>query len=442
MTRRTRRILYLSFILMFFILAPILVLYSSGYRFDWSRKQLLKTALLRLNTEPGGATVYVNGQPQKNKTPTAINNLLPGTYDIRVEKDGYLPWQNSISLKSKTVEFLTDITLFRDTSPELVLDKTIGKLTALPDSNEALFVTPIENGFELNKLNLANQKETNMLTRPTEINIETEAVNNHLIISSLANGLPVYEDMDITVPEKATAINWAPKDISKLQWLDNKSFFGIAEGVLCQIFLEKPEFNCAGPAVTEFLLQDKYVYYLSSDIESTLLYRAPINNLEGELIVRLPKSEDYRFIPKSEPLVVFIDGQTEDLVLIDPENTPGKITTIPRTAKDAFWHEAGEQLVYYNDFEIWRWNIETDERTLLTRLSEPIQWANRYGWFDYVIFSQEKNIQALELESHTPSRTTTSLVNNATGHFILDRESKNLFYIGSNGDRLWKRPLR
>ena len=87
----------------------IAIVLARGYQFDFSQKSLLPTGILVATSDPDGAEVLING-----KLKTATNNtinLAPGKYQIRIQKDGYSPWEKSVEIKKEEV-FKTNAFLF------------------------------------------------------------------------------------------------------------------------------------------------------------------------------------------------------------------------------------------------------------------------------------------------------------------------------------------
>ena len=119
MTIGLRRIIFYSFCLIYFIITPVIILYASGYEIDWRHLftplAIQKTGMIMIESSPAGANIYLNGQekepltglfleklfPKKDeafKTPAKIKNLLPGSYNLRVEMPGYWPWERRIAI--------------------------------------------------------------------------------------------------------------------------------------------------------------------------------------------------------------------------------------------------------------------------------------------------------------------------------------------------------
>jgi serine/threonine protein kinase len=61
--------------------------------------KLVINAQVTINSEPGGANVWINGQ-SRGKTPLRIADLSPGNYQLTVKKDGFTEYSDKIILKS------------------------------------------------------------------------------------------------------------------------------------------------------------------------------------------------------------------------------------------------------------------------------------------------------------------------------------------------------
>ena len=88
----------------------IISLIARGYRFSTKDGLVLKaTGMISAISRPKGASVYVD-----DKLTTATDdtiNLTPGVYSLKINKDGFLPWQKTITIKPETV-YQADIQLF------------------------------------------------------------------------------------------------------------------------------------------------------------------------------------------------------------------------------------------------------------------------------------------------------------------------------------------
>lgn len=111
---RLRRGLYYLYVLLFLVTAPTVVLYTAGYRFDFRTQSLVKTGALSVTTVPRGAELLLSGDEQLTKTPSLLKNVIPGTYELTLSKEGYHSWQRQIQVNSRETTFVDEVVLFLD----------------------------------------------------------------------------------------------------------------------------------------------------------------------------------------------------------------------------------------------------------------------------------------------------------------------------------------
>ncbi len=144
MTKKTRSILFYSFLFLF-VLAGLYIIFSSqGWQLDinncripkfWNCQiTLARTGGIFIATKPKGVVIKIDDQIFKDKSGliqsgTLINNLLPKDYKVEIEKDGYLPWEKNIRVGSGLVAELLKIVLI----PEEINKKTVDITKSIDD---------------------------------------------------------------------------------------------------------------------------------------------------------------------------------------------------------------------------------------------------------------------------------------------------------------------
>lgn len=98
-----RKILFWVSFLVFAVLAPTLVFYSLGYKFNFQSNGFQRTGAISVRSTPENAAVFINGRRLDETTPHIIRDLLPNTYLLRVEKDDYYPYQLPVRVDSARV---------------------------------------------------------------------------------------------------------------------------------------------------------------------------------------------------------------------------------------------------------------------------------------------------------------------------------------------------
>jgi hypothetical protein len=108
----TSRSLIIFISVAFFILIStyLISIFARGYRFSPKNGLILTpTGIVSTISKPKGASVYID-----DKLITATDdtiNLSPGVYKLKISKDGFLPWEKTITVKPETV-YQADIQLF------------------------------------------------------------------------------------------------------------------------------------------------------------------------------------------------------------------------------------------------------------------------------------------------------------------------------------------
>ncbi len=177
--------LFISIVIFLCItLATVLVvLYGKGYRPDFGQGKvdLTTNGLLVTTSIPDGGSVYVNGK-LKTATDNTIS-LTPGSYDVKIQKEGYFTWEKKINITASVVSRadallipnapkLESITDSGAQSP--IIDPTLTKIAFLVSSQSAA----------TNGIYVFDMKNTPLLTLQSA---STLVVNDSLDIFSQSN---------------------------------------------------------------------------------------------------------------------------------------------------------------------------------------------------------------------------------------------------------------
>ena len=116
MTKRSRTLLFLTLVSIFFIAAPSIIFYSQGYRFDLETRRLTQVGAFYFDVHPPRAQIFVDGE-QIGETSRFIGNnlsknLLSKTYRVSIQKEGYIPWRKNLDIVPRQVTEAKNITLF------------------------------------------------------------------------------------------------------------------------------------------------------------------------------------------------------------------------------------------------------------------------------------------------------------------------------------------
>src|SRR3989338_8433381 len=114
------QLVFLAFIALFLVSAPLVVLYTAGYRWQLSQG-VTRTGTLFVASVPDGAQIILNDVAEDERTPAVIKTLLPGEYRVRLEREEHLPWEKRLMVYENTTTFIDRVLLFADRAPELLI---------------------------------------------------------------------------------------------------------------------------------------------------------------------------------------------------------------------------------------------------------------------------------------------------------------------------------
>ncbi len=133
-----RNIIFAGFATTFLVGAPLLVLYTAGYRYNTINGHIVRTGVLTVSSLPRGATVNIPNYSVDKKTPTIFNRIMPGNYALTLSRDSYHDWQTNVTVSSGLTTALGEVLLFHDLAPTLVTAKDLTDTVPSPDGTKVI----------------------------------------------------------------------------------------------------------------------------------------------------------------------------------------------------------------------------------------------------------------------------------------------------------------
>lgn len=168
----------------------IAILYAQGYRITGSTGApiLQESGLLALTSKPEGASVYID-----DNLTTATDDTIyldEGTYDVRVEKDGYFPWKKTVTIKKGVVSNF-QIRLFPAT-PKLDPITRSGVNNPVVDPSGRLITYTVNSGQLKNHgiytLNMANRPINPFGSATTQLVSDIEGIFDSSLLTFSPSG--------------------------------------------------------------------------------------------------------------------------------------------------------------------------------------------------------------------------------------------------------------
>jgi len=296
--------------------------------------KITATGLLSATSLPKNASVIINDKLYSTTDSTI--NLVPADYQLKIVKEGYLPWNKKITIQKEMV-YRAQATLFR-TNPILtpITTNDIISPTANSDFSEIVYISPpsstsikpgiylIETGYYLSLVPIKYQPKFIAQNRflPTDKTITfTFSPNSKQIIAKSTLKHTAYLiDLTINDPKKnITEITFSNEKISQDWLLQSKQLNTLSVSKLPKIFTTTIATN---PASVIFSGDEsKFLYkidsqYFTYDIEKNINYQIDNQN-EINSPFWLPKSNSIIYINSGKIKSIEFDGSNKNTIFSD-----------------------------------------------------------------------------------------------------------------------------
>lgn len=208
MEKKTRKLLFFVFFLIFVTFAPILTLYVQGYRFDFENRKLTQTGGLFIKTiQPKQVDIYLDGKFFQTTdfffSSALIENLLPKKYNVKVQKNDYQAWEKSLEIKEKQVVEARNIVLIPEDPGFELLATDVNNIWFSKDKKRAVLKEENSSTWSLKLYNFEKDVKIHLLkeTDIYETNARLEQLefkdNNTLLLEIARNEQIIYFELQI-----------------------------------------------------------------------------------------------------------------------------------------------------------------------------------------------------------------------------------------------------
>ncbi|MBI4215739.1 MAG: hypothetical protein HY602_03375, partial [Parcubacteria group bacterium] len=129
-----RRCIFILFVFFFLISASGILLYSTGYRYNFKKHTIEQLGAFVFETDPADVEILIDNQISAKNTKRYLKKLLPDTYSVEIRKEGYYSWYKKLAIKPNLTTFIQNVKLFKKSNPKLIIPGNIAFLTYFEDS--------------------------------------------------------------------------------------------------------------------------------------------------------------------------------------------------------------------------------------------------------------------------------------------------------------------
>jgi len=425
MSKKIRDYLLLAFVVSFVFLTVIFSLYASGYKFNLSwplkfNKLLQKTGMLIVASQPAGATIYLNNKPQKDSsfkpwkknyltTSAKIKNILPGEYLLRLELAGYWPFEKKISVNSGETTFAEDINLFLAAEPLLITPTVKSELT-ISQNKKYLYLAALKQ--------IWNLKSSQAKELPGAETSSQWLAGDKLLSAGIIFSAEKTTELNYRKMIGSEAKQWFyEENTGRLYYQHQNSLNRLeSDGRTNTLILNNRSDATFEP-------RNDHLYLVNENQGQIVLQDYNLKNKKIDQELVLPTVGQYRFIFDGQATLSLYDEKNKTLYLINPNNLGANPTTLKNVIS---WQWLGNgRLLYNNPWEIYLFDLKTNQTSLVTRVSEAITKIIWHPDNNYLIFSSAQSLKAVDLKNGT----TINLLSAAQiANPVLDEKNDYLYF--------------
>ncbi len=424
-----RILLFWTFVAGFLVVAPLLVLYTFGFRYNFQIGRVEHTGVISVSTIPRGADVSVDGKPHRSVTPTLVKQLRPRDHLVKLTRDGFHAWEKSVKAVERETVFLDSVVLWADREPVLATDR--GDLYLMNRNGTALATIQTTGAwtevwvedFEKNTWTLVARFPG---SQPEQVGLSWSPSGERLLMSS--------STLETLVSKRDGSeqlrLNERVLNIQSAWWNEGK-----AEDLIVTTESETRRLHPASGEVSMLLAAP--VKTLLGDEERLFFTREGVDRthvvsrvgVEENVIAILPKGS-YQFIESRLPYLLLYEETRSRIALLDAE-THDQPILLQTEALEAHWSPSGEtRLLYTNGFETHLFYPQTLKDTLVDRVSKPIASLVWHPSGTAIVLAHPDGVVAYDL--HEPGFIQTKL-NDAQeiARVFINHQGNRLSFLGT-----------
>ena len=443
MNKKFRDFLFFFFVFVFIFGTIVLSLYASGYKFNLSwplefNRLLVKTGMIALDSDPRGAVIYLDGKAQPSaawrpwqkkylSTPAKIKNVVPGEYEIIVERPGYWPFKTTLRVNSGLTTFYEDINLFKSDNPTI---KAIGDDSS---SEETINLSPNGNYLYLNgsakiiNLNKDNEERDVLVDYENLVSTSSPSLNaswqknNELLINGIffsPNNLS--NDRNFLSLVGPNAYDW------KFEENSNRLFYK-TQNNLSYIELGQKQATLVlnDLLIGDYLPRNKSFFLIVPGDDQTLVREYSYEQRIFTQELSLPSDGEYLFGEEKNDYLSIYDKKNKILYILE-KNYLNKGFKKIESVKDWQWN-SNEGIFFISDWELQYFNLKEGRFDLLARLGINLESLLINERNKYLLLSSNQEVVVYDLRT---SYMTTILKAEKISSPALD-PGKDLLYFWS-----------
>ncbi len=435
MNYKWRSTIFLAFTAAFLITAPLVVLYTAGYRYQFGSARIVKTGILSISTHPKSATIFLEDKEQSKRSPNVIKNLRPGETHVRLEKTGYHTWDKTLTIGSGETTFLKEVILFLESEVEEYFEKT--NVSDVIQMDKDVFVYSAKNGlYEEVWITDGPFGSDRFLAKTRHVPGATYTLSwsqdrEYLMLKEAVG----WKEKSVIVQVRSGDVVPAAINSTETAWWDTGSGHGlfVKSGTtlrLLNIDSNKIQ-NLKIKADAIQTAKNRFAVIQSTNDRSIVSY---IDDSGVASIFEYLPLGYYRFVESAAGRILLEDTVRRRIILLDENNAQNPIL-LNTEATFWKWNENKDAIAYSNGFDLTVFSLLNQKTQTITRFSEPITEIAWYPIGGVLFFSQANRVLSIETDQRD-NRNQLELAKDIQAEEIwFEKDGSKMYILGSkNGE--------
>jgi len=417
MTRKTRLIILLVCVVCFFVIAPILVAYSMGYRFDFEKMKITATGGIYVRTFPSADKITIDSKISQKPGFLAqvqgqgsifVQSLLPDeNHTVLVQKNNYYDYYKTIPVRESEVTKLENIILFKKDIEFSDLYNKIDYFSIAKNNQNLITATINQNNitFSYYSLNAKTAIQTFSINQTGKISEIKWSDDSSKTLIKINNGSYYLFDVlqkKISIPKisyldiNSQQISFDPQDSKKIFFVKNKTLYSAVNNKTSIIIKNLVAYKISGNTIT-WLSTDGFLY--NSDISGKQISQL----IDKKITIRIEQNyQIFNFSGKT-----FLQ-ESDSLFLLNQDKKTLEDMKVPETnykILDSLDENKNLNLIYWNNSEIYLYSFSKLRYQKLFSGSaiNYCQWLNN----NYIIFTEKDKTIISEIDYRGNINTIT-----------------------------------
>ncbi len=440
-----RLAMLLVFIGAFFVISPILIMYTAGYRYDWRSGLLKETGAISVDVEPKNASVYLNGINLQDKMPIRLNNIAPAKYSLRISAPGYFDWLKEIEVKNKQTNYTKEISLIKKNKPEILINENVYNYSVSYDGRFIIYSAQKNKGTEI-WLWDNNSQQATILSRLNNLEPATmlwAEKNNYALIG---DSIAPYSHLIVINAEnllRQTDLVKNNAPIKKFEWgnsADPQLYYSTKENIFLYSPVTEKSQIITKNNYLDWYMDNGQLWTMQAETSTkqykvtkdTLGFNSVFNHLDAtdiNLATGQSEEENLQILAARQNTILLKNNKSSQMILLTNSNKYKISTDKFLISKYNNWW------LMWSQWELWTYT-EGEEPYLLNRSSEHLREVTPMDKYNTLALEWADKTTVLfpyYLVSH-------DFLNEKITNLIADTDNKILYFINQDKNKpgIWK----